>query len=350
METRFLISAVAFCLCFLTGFTLMKFALNNGKQNVFLPLYLPLAIILPAAYFLFPAPEDFLYNISLAELIAVIAGSGIFFLLASRPRLSRSSFLLLIITAEICYYFSDHRENLFSPDLPLWLDSILSVLAWSLFAWCFRILESVGGILSRQTIAIGTGVFILSLIGAAPFMLAFLGLGLSGVFLAWMIFDSEPAKLRLSPAAGQALGFIIAWLLTKVSAEGAGPCALCFCLFFIWQTGIGFLKKFSLKPEDQYPAANTDFARACAHGLPAHNIASAVSKLLLLLVIFGGFEAFAPNAYSVPLLALLSTVWFSYRLSHWTEIRPERNVKESIEDIRQHFDNLQDNLSQDNRP
>lgn len=324
MENQLLIITAAFILGFISSFIFLKYSLLRGRKETFFPLYLPMCLSLLVLFFLFPSSSDFLHELYWAEIISVIICSLLIFTLCRIPRLSRYDFLFLIIGAEICYYFIAPDQNLISPSLPIWADSILSILGWSLFAYSFRWLGTLNGLQSRQSLTLFGGIALLYFLGCAPWLISLISISFCGISLAWLLFESYPAHLRLSPAGSSAIGFIFGWLIFLCGMEGSGACITCFIMFFIYEIFISTVKKFSLRPEHRNFSHNSDYMQANLNGLSPQDICSAISKLMLLLVIFGCFEAFAPNRYSVPLLALISTAWFGYRLNHWRnfELQP----------------------------
>ena len=319
MEIKLLITAAAFCLCFLSAFALLQTAFTRRLADSFIPLYFPLSAALIVLYFALPSFHDALFPVPLAEIISVVICAGLLFILGSRPALGRYSFLLTLLAAETSLLFADYDEPLLSDSLPLWLDSILAILLWGLFSWSFHFLSALNGLLSRQSLTIALGIGLLYPLGGSPFFLSMVAIGFVGVFLAWSLYESFPAKILLSPAGGCAIGFILCWLMLKSTAEGSGPCVLCFSMFFIYQICLGAIKKFSPRPQYRNLIANTDYFQAYQQGLSAPEICSAISKLFTLQIILGCFEVFAPNSYSVPLLVLITTAWFSYRLGHWQD-------------------------------
>ena len=312
-----MIITAAFIASFIISFIFLKYSLLRGRKDAFFSLYLPIVLASMVLFFLFPSSSDFLHELRLTEIIAVLSCSVVIFGLCRLPRLSRYDFLFLILGAEICYYFIAPDQNLISSSLPIWADSILSILGWSLFAYCFRWLGTLSGLQSRQSLALFSGIAILYFLNCIPWLIALISISFCGISLAWMLFESYPAHLRLSPAGSNALGFIFGWLVFLCGMEGSGACITCFIMFFIYEIFISAIKKFSLHPEHQNFSHNSDYIQANLNGLSPQDICSAISKLMLLLIIFGCFEAFAPNRYSIPLLALISTAWFGYRLNHW---------------------------------
>ena len=68
-----------------------------------------------------------------------------------------------------------------------------------------------------------------------------------------------------------------------------------------------------------------------------------IGKLMIILLILGSFQLYAPNNYSLPTAAVFITLWFMGKLNNWQEppqsfkdLNREvlRDIKENVEDIK----------------
>ena len=349
MEKILIINIAVFCACFLFCFSGLKFLLLRGKKQAFFPLWLSLGIALPLLSVIIPSRADFIGTLSFYETSAVVILSGICFLLVAKLP-AALSFLIILICAETGSLFLPAGIFFFSPELPFWADRGLLILSWSLFAFCFQYLRVIDGIFGLQGLTSAIGITLLSFIGAAPVLLGYMGMSLFAVFCAWQPFNAFPAKLHMPRAGSISLGFLLAWLIVKSSAEGAAPCNLCFNMFYFYQIVFGLLKMFSLNRRNRSLAHNTDYYRVFVSGLSQQNICRAVGKMMILLLIFGCFAAYSPKFYALPALSLLTCFWFANRLQNWRENIPtfaEIN-QDMVNTIKNNVNDIKNGLNRDN--
>lgn len=320
MEQSLITAIASTIICFLVCFTgLKQLSAHNGK-GIFWLLWIILFGSWMSLYFIWPHHSEFITNLYVWEIpsLAVIS-AGTYILLQKFPRYW---LLILLLGAELGSFTLPTDGLIFGEESSFWLDRAALIAFWVIYGYCFSWLNTTDGIIGIQSLSLFIGICLLSLIGAAPNFMGIISLCGIGIFAAWQLFNGYPARLRLSKAQSWSIGFILGWLTLKTATEGAGSCLLCFNMFFIYQIIVCVIRFFTLKPSCAKPAFNSDFYRVGLSGLNPAEISTAVSKLMILLIIFGGFSAFSPNAYSVPLFSLMTCIWFFYRLQHWRESIP----------------------------
>ena len=123
--------------------------------------------------------------------------------------------------------------------------------------------------------------------------------------------------------------------------------SLIFSLYYIVEVIWAGLKKLSRKPQYQEIVPNTFYYQTNLSGLSPDIISENIFKLDALLVIFGCFQIYAPNSYSLAILGVILTFWFLNHLRNWQvaerslgEINREvvKDLKENVEDIKKNLD------------
>lgn len=358
METKFITIIAIFCISFLLGFAALKMLLNiNGRRSlafplnsIFLPVFFPALITFSGIYFFLPKQNDFLSPISFFEICSAFLLAGTVWLVAELYSKRKTCAALACCAGfAILSFFLPESFLLFNAAFPFWIDRILLILLFGLFAFCFPYLNGIDGLLTLQLIAFSLGVSVLSLCGGTPYMLGIFGWSMSGLLSALFIFNTPPARLKLTPADSIGLGFLISWLLLHVSTEEAAVSCLTYGLFYIYTVIFAAVQKFSLNAQKQNITTNTDYWQAFTKGLPANDICRAVSRILLFLIIVGTFQIYAPNSYSIPALSLLAVVWFCSNLKNWNNKEPSfKEINEGIiTELKNNINEIKNNLRKD---
>lgn len=358
MEIKLITTLAVFCTGFILSYLGLKQVLvstnsltphNQFRQDVFLPLFLTLLVTFFSIYYLVPSEYDFMNDLSFLAIPLTMLGAGLIYLFVSFSKKPQFYFLYILFISGLGSFSFSEQAVLFNDNIPFWADRIILILLWSSFSYAFQYLNRLDGLLGLQVLTSASGIILLSLLGANPYLLGLFATAFIGIGVSWQIFNFSPARLRLSPAGSMALGFILAWLVILSSTEGGFPCNLCFSMFFAFEVIVASLKKLSLKPAHQNISTNTTYYQAGLSGLPAGNICQAILKILVLLLILGCFQVYAPNAYSLPFLSLLGTAWFSNRLKNWKNSLPSISKvnQDIIEEFKNDFEDLKNNLHKD---
>lgn len=344
MEKSLIAITIAIILCFLGSFIgLKQISANNGKRTFWL-LWTAIFAGWISLYFALPPQTDFISALYIWEIPSLAAISAVLYILLQK--FPKFSLLILFLGAEIASFTLPANGMIFNGELDFWADRSTLILLWTIYAYCFSWLSTTNGITGAQSLGGLGGIGILSLIGGAPLFIGIMALCAISIFSAWQLFDNYPAKLKLSKADSWALGFILAWFNLKAATEGAGSCILCFNMFFAYQIIISLGRYFLTRGNKNQLSQNSDYYLIGLSGLTPAETTAAISKLLLLLIILGGFSAFAPNAYSLPIFALMSCIWFFHRLWHWKEAIPTlKEINNTvINDIKTNVSNFADGL------
>lgn len=339
MEKSILTTIITALLCFLATFGTLKSTEAHRKQASFWIFWLVLFLSWITLYFIIPYKKNFITELYAWELPLLGIISSILYIMLKRY--PKQKILLILLATEIGSFSLPTTGLLWEGDLSFWLDRATLIVLWTLYAYFFSWLNTTNGISGAQCLCIFGGISGLSLIGAAPEFLGIISFCGFSIFSAWQIFDTYPSKLKISNEAWTSIGFILGWLSMKVSTEGAGSCILCFNMFFCYQVAICIIRFFTLKKNYQNLPYNSDFYLVSLSGLSPKEIVNAIGKLQLLLVVLGGFAAFAPNVYSLPLFSLITCIWFFHRLQNWKESIPSlKEINATIvNDIKKSFGN-----------
>lgn len=349
MTMQYIIMIVTGLLSFTLGFawlyTIAGSAPVGGfdswyKKRPFLPLYLLILCSFCALYFLLPDRTDFVADFNFSSFLIPLLLAFPIFITALFSHKNIYQIIVILFCSVAASFTLPESFRLFEGYLPFYLDRALIVLIWFAFTYLYKFLNGIDGMIISQSLAFTGGIFALSLFGGTPLLLGFLALNLMILGMCFQIFNWYPAKLTLLPSACQALGFIIAWLLFRVSVEGAAPCCLIFSMIYLVEMAWSALQKVTLRDRFQNFYTNTFYYQTNLSGMSPNQVCIQIIKAAGALIIFGCFELFAPNAYSLPIFTLFIIVWYLHRLLNWQQPLP--TVREMNREL---YNDVKDNLN-----
>ena len=237
-------------------------------------------------------------------------------------------------------------ETILFSNLPLWTNQVIVALLWSIIAVGLRVLNGEPVLVISEVLCSSLGIFILSLISAAPFVLGVNNAYLFAASLAFLFYNWSPSALLLKDSEVDLLGFLIGGQLAWCVAEGSGAPAIIFIMLFVCELLFALAQKLTFLPAFADIKQDTSYAKAIASGLPSPTVGSHFLRINLLLLIFGCFQVYAPNQFSIPLICAALTAWQMYRLVHWSTLTSgirETNqavaaeLKKSFAEIKKHL-------------
>ena len=107
----------------------------------------------------------------------------------------------------------------------------------------FNFMDGIDGITGVQTLAIGGGLFILSLTTDGLQIIGIEGIIIAAAAAGFLLINWHPAKLFLGDVGSVALGFLLGFLLLNLAAEGHWIAALTLPAYYLLDGGLTFLKR-----------------------------------------------------------------------------------------------------------
>ena len=177
--------------------------------------------------------------------------------------------------------------------LPAWLAWPLVTLAWLWFVNLFNFMDGIDGISGVECIALGLGMALVAAIGGLnPSLLALPAL-LAAAVAGFLVWNWHPARIFLGDVGSIPLGYLLAWLLFQLAAEGALAAALILPAYYLADATVTLLRRALRREPFWLPHREHFYQHAVRAGHSHDRIALAVAACNLLLIA----------------LALLSLVW-----------------------------------------
>lgn len=290
---------------------------------------------------------DFISNISLSSFIAPAIILFVLTLITLAPLKQWFQLGLLFICC-IGIVFGFDLCIVFSGSFPHTVNSFLTALCWFSICCFPQILNINSGLISIQTLTLSLGGLLLYFIDALPLALGFLSACIAACSLAFLISGRQNMNLQLSDQMSNLLGFLLGWLVIYASLESAGSCFLVFAIYPLIEIVFSLCQKLTFLPHFAIIKNNTLYMRITDSEMTPSIINRHLFRISAICILFGSFQAFSPNNYSIPLFCFLVVLWQLYRIYNWREISYSlketnqkfiRDVKENLQEISQTLKN-----------
>jgi UDP-N-acetylmuramyl pentapeptide phosphotransferase/UDP-N-acetylglucosamine-1-phosphate transferase len=164
----------------------------------------------------------------------------------------------------------DH-QFVFQGLLPFWADRLAAAILWVWFLNLYNFMDGIDGITGIETLCIAAGVILMSPAQAQ-------GAVLAGASLGFLFWNWHPAKIFLGDSGSVPLGYLLAWLLLRMAAQGLWAPALILPAYYLADATITISKR-ALRREKIWQAHRQHFYQRAVQGGATH---SRVALLILL--------------------------------------------------------------------
>lgn len=224
-------------------------------------------------------------------------------------------FLLLTLISIINIVWLPDDISLTDGLLPSYAEKTILILSWILFAWFYNILNAVDGVLTIQSLSLTIGLILMYIIGIMPELYT----GWISVFavmlLSFSFFNNYPATLSFKNNDCRIIGFFMGWLIILASIEGNISCALILSMYYIYEAVIVIIKKLSFQKRFKNLEENTFYNQLNTLGASPKNICEFIVRTNLILMLLAGFQIYAPNQYTMGIIAFFAVFWMTSRVT-----------------------------------
>ena len=169
--------------------------------------------------------------------------------------------------------------------VPWWLDRLVAVVAWLWFVNLYNFMDGIDGITSVETIAIGGGLILVSVVGGWEYPAGALALVIAAAAAGFLPWNWNPARIFLGDVGSVALGYLCGWLLLVAAAQGWWSVALILPLYYLADATITLAAQV-LRRERIWQAHATHFYQRAARRAASHGrISLVIATTNALLVV-----------------------------------------------------------------
>ena len=210
-------------------------------------------------------------------------------------------------------------QLVFQGVVPWWLDRIAAVVVWLWFVNLYNFMDGIDGITSVETIAIGGGLIIVSLVGNWEHPAAALALVVAAAAAGFLPWNWNPARIFLGDVGSIALGYLCGWLLLVAAAEGWWSVALILPLYYLADATITLVLRI-IRRERIWHAHANHFYQHAVRRVSSHariSLAIAATNALLVVAAVAGVSlvsAWIAVIFSAAVVVVL--LWYLSRGSH----------------------------------
>ena len=192
--------------------------------------------------------------------------------------------------------------------LPPWLDITAAAVIWVWFINLFNFMDGIDGISGVETAGIGIGVAALAAAASTSHSNGLFGLTVAASAIGFLHWNWHPAKVFLGDVGSVPLGFVLGWLLLRLTGEGLWAAAIILPLYYFLDATITLLHR-TVKREKIWEAHRGHFyQRAVQRGLSHGTVSSAVALNNVVLI---GLALYSVrNPWAALIAALIITVFF----------------------------------------
>jgi len=164
----------------------------------------------------------------------------------------------------------DH-QFVFQGLLPFWADRLAAAILWVWFLNLFNFMDGIDGITGVETLCLSAGLMLMSPATEQSAVLA-------GAAIGFLIWNWHPAKIFLGDSGSVPLGYLLAWLLLRLAAQGMWAAALILPAYYLADATITISKR-ALRGEKIWQAHRQHFYQRAVQGGASH---ARVALLVLL--------------------------------------------------------------------
>lgn len=316
----------------------------------FFAISIILCIAIMASCFSGLIPSDFISAItpvSFAAPAVILVALALLTLAFPKPWLQ----FIFLATGCCGIIFGFNIVIIFYSGLPPVLNKILTAVLWLGICYCPRVLNLNTGIICLQTLTIALGALLLYFINALPLALGMLAVCIAACFAGLLIAGRNNPNLLISDLMCNLLGFLLGWLIIYASAEGAGACFTVFALYPLIEIVFSLAQKLTFLPQFAIAKNNTLYLRIIDADMTPSIINRYLLRISAICILFGCFQAFAPNDYSIPVFCFLVVLWQLYRIYNWREIPSslKETNKKFVNDVKNHLQEISQTLKDKGR-
>ena len=169
-------------------------------------------------------------------------------------------------------------------------------------------MDGIDGISGVETAGIGIGVAALAAAASTSHSNGLFGLTVAASAIGFLHWNWHPAKVFLGDVGSVPLGFVLGWLLLRLTGEGLWAAAIILPLYYFLDATITLLHR-TVKREKIWEAHRGHFyQRAVQRGLSHGTVSSAVALNNVVLI---GLALYSVrNPWAALIAALIITVFF----------------------------------------
>jgi len=335
---------------FLGMYTLFAPKVNLYKQNLnmtisMLPypyLFMFIALGMISGYFIRPN-NDFIEPLTLTRILVPLALSWVIYF----SYVFFSSFiysLVVLACIGITVWLQPIGIGSPIPVLEVWQVKLIVFVLASLFCLSSCVINAVPHTFIVPSIVILIGISVMSLIDATPVYFALCSAVFIGALAAYLHPNFYEVHIEFDTPTCTAVAYLICNLLLMNLGE------FCFSSCFIltsvfWAELLVALWRKYVLAHGGHLFENTNYFWL-ASNYSAQVTTISVAKICIILLFLAWFQLFSPNAYSLPIIAMIIALWLNNSIGEKESNKTFRELnKELVENLKQNIEEAKNILN-----
>ena len=316
------------------------------KKDPYIYIFLILAVLFGAVYFLNPYFKDAVCPPHLIWLGTSFVFAGLIYLLFLLETDKLLDTCVVIFSILSTFLFADKSALADLAPVPWWLSALGVGLTVSLITLGSRVLAGLTGVFSLVMSMLSLGLFLTSCFGGTPSYLGLMAIAMFGAFACIFQFNAFRLHLKINEGAMMSVTFLFCMLLLSGVNEFAGPSMLILPLYIIAELLWSLCAQYILRRKETDLCFNAIYWSAFQKTTDIGLVYTIIFKICIINIVLSCFQLYAQNAFTLPLLALIINFWLLSKLnvagqeeSTLKDINTDfvENIKTEIGDIKQHL-------------
>ncbi len=154
--------------------------------------------------------------------------------------------------------------------LPWGADRLIAALGWLWFVNLYNFMDGIDGMTGVETVSLGTGLCVVSLLTAATVPLGVLGLIPAAAALGFLVWNWHPARLFMGDVGSIPLGLLLGGLLIQLALAGGLAAAVILPGYYLADATLTLLRRVGRR-EKFWQAHRQHFYQRAVHAGERHD-------------------------------------------------------------------------------
>jgi len=198
--------------------------------------------------------------------------------------------------------FAPPTELQIVPQLPLWVERALLVLAGLWFVNLVNFMDGLDWMTVAETVPVTLALVGLGLAGALPASATLLAAALGGAMLGFAPFNRPVAKVFLGDVGSLPVGLLLGWCLVQLALSGHVAAALLLPLYYLADSTLTLLRRMRRREPFWLAHRTHYYQRATDNGYPVGGVIGRVFAVNLALALLGALSVAVHTAIADAIL------------------------------------------------
>ena len=200
-------------------------------------------------------------------------------------------------------------------------------LFMGLVTFSAKLMAGITGVFSLCFSMASLGLILISYAGGLPVISGLMATALFGIFVSVFLFNRYETNLIINEGAMMSLAFVFCTLICQGINELAAPSIFILVVYFLVELTWSVSRQYLLHKREPELFFNTFYFSCAQKGLALISIHTMLFKLCIVNIILALFELHMPNAFTLPIFAVVINCWLLSKMYN-IEPQPVENLEQ----------------------